>query len=171
MPGVKLLLSLSLLGKSYAKNEMDHPTDKNLPERLGKIYASPEALEERILAMEERVARSARAIIKAGPLLEDVELLRELERNLEWFLTWRLKLAETSTVMWCDGVIDLAIHSQEELSYTIQAKAYIGPERDASTTLCAFDGRFALAENTHRLRSYTVKIAYEDELLIMTDSI
>lgn len=61
---------------------MGHPTDNNLPERLGKIYASQEALEEKIRAMEARVVRSARALINSGTL-PDVELLRELEIDLE----------------------------------------------------------------------------------------
>src|SRR5262245_6730720 len=150
---------------------MDHPIDNDTPERLYKIYASQEALEKKVLSMEERVARSARAIIKAGSRLEDVELLRELERNLEWFLTWRLKLAGTRTTMWCDGVVDLAIHSMGAGSYEISAKAYVGPESDASTTLCDICGTIAPDENVDRLKNYSLAISYRNEVFVITDVI
>ena len=150
--------------------EMDHPTDNDLPERLGKIYGSKEALEEKIRAMEARVVRSARELIKAGTFLQDDELFRELERDLEWFLTWRLKLADTHTTMWCDGVLDLTLHRCGDLSYEISAKAYIGPECDATTTLCDLTGILMLDEIAHRLRGYTLTITYEDEPLIITDA-
>ena len=96
----------------------------------------------------------ARTLIKAGPMLQDVEPLCELERDLEWFLTWRMKLANTPTIMWCDGVLDLAIHSLGDLSYEINAKAYIGPESDPNTTLCAVNGTLALDKVADRLKAY-----------------
>ena len=149
---------------------MQQPTDNNPPERLGKIYASQEALEKKIRTMEARVVRSARALVDSGTL-QEVELLRELERDLEWFLTWRLKLADTPTVLWCDGVLDLAIHSRGDLSYEIKAKVYVGPESDATTTLCTVGGTLALDEMAHRLKRYTLSIEYGDEPLIITDAI
>lgn len=72
--------------------------------------------------------------------------------------------------MWCDGVLDLAIHSRGDLSYEIKAKAYVGPESDANTTLCAVGGTLTLDEIAHRLRGYTLNIEYEDEPLIITAS-
>lgn len=148
---------------------MEHQAENSV-ERLGKIYANREALEEKIRAMEARVVGSARALVNSGTL-QNVELLRELERDLEWFLTWRLKLADTPTVLWCDGVLNLAIHSRGGVVYEINAKAYIGPESDANTTLCAVGGTLTLDEIAHRLRGYTLNIEYEDEPLIITDAI
>jgi hypothetical protein len=150
---------------------MNDRTATDLPERLRKLYSSREALEETIRAIEARVVRSVRAIIKAGTLLQDVEVLRELERNLEWFLTWRLKLADTPSVMWCDGVIDLAIHSQGDLSYEISARAYIGPESATDTTLWTLAGTIVLDKIADRLRAYKLTIAYEGESFVITDAI
>jgi hypothetical protein len=150
---------------------MNDPDDYDLPERLGRIYGSKEALKEKIRAMEARVVRSTRAIIKAGPHLQDDELLRGLEMDLEWFLTWRLKLEDTSTVMWCDGVIDLAFQVRGDRSYEINARAYIGPESDATTTLCALDGTIVLDETADQLKGYRLNITCEDRAFAITEAI
>jgi hypothetical protein len=126
---------------------------------------------ENIREMERRVVRSIKAIIKAGSFLQDVELIRELERNLEWFLTWRLKLADVPTLMWCDGVIDLALHQKGRLTYEIKARAYIGPESDTAPTLRAMVGTIVLDETSDRLRSYVFNIASEEETFDITHAI
>jgi hypothetical protein len=121
--------------------------------------------------MEGRVVKSIKAIIKAGSFMQDVELMGELERDLEWFLTWRLKLADVPTVMWCDGVMDLALHQKEKLTYEVRARAYIGPESDTTyPTLRAFSGTIVLDETAGRLSSYALNIASDEEVFVITDA-
>ncbi|HSE24900.1 MAG TPA: hypothetical protein VLB68_24785 [Pyrinomonadaceae bacterium] len=147
--------------------------DSNNQDRSEPLANDPlEArLHENIRAMERRVVRSTRAIIKAGSFLQDVELIRELERDLEWFLTWRLKLADVPTVMWCDGVIDLALHRKGKLTYEIKARAYIGPESDTAATLRTMVGTIVLDETSDRLRSYALNIASEEEAFYISHRI
>ena len=138
--------------------------DIDTQERLGRIYASEESLKAHVRAMEERVVRSIKEMDQAEPP-------EELEINLEWFLTWRLKLAGPPVVMWCDGVTDLSIHQRREHEFEISFRAYIGPESDVSaTTLCNVSGAMLLEATRDRLRRYCLSIEYEGREFTITEA-
>jgi len=91
--------------------------------------------------------------------------MSEIESDLEWFLTWRLKLEDLPSVMWCDGVRDLALRPAGGLSYEIEAKAWIGPESDVNVlSLCRLRGTVRLDPDHDRLSSYRLRIDYEGQV-------
>ena len=92
-------------------------SSNDIEERLGTIYASEESLKAHVRKMEERFVRSMKEP-------DQEEAPRELESNLEWFLTWRLKLTGPPTVMWCDGVLDLCIEQLGEHEFELSARAH-----------------------------------------------
>ena len=67
-------------------------SSNDIEERMGNIYASEESLKAHVRKMEERFVRSMKEP-------DQEESPRELESNIEWFLTWRLKLTGPPTVM------------------------------------------------------------------------
>ena len=144
---------------------MKNSSDIKIEERLGKIYASEEALIEHVRTMEERIVRSFNET-------DQVESPEELESNLEWFLTWRLKLPGPPIAMWCDGVIDLLIQQRGPLEFEINARAYIGPESDVHyPKLCDLSGTILLDVASDRLRRYCLKIDYEGQEFTITEAI
>lgn len=74
--------------------------------------------------------------------------------------------------MWCDGVIDLALHNEEKLTYQIKARAYVGPESDATyPSLRTIAGTIVIDETIDRLSSYVFNIASEEEVFVITNAI
>lgn len=135
------------------------------------MSANEAQLKDHVEAMEQRVVKSAKAIIKAGPSLQDVEEVQELERNLEWFLTWRLKFGDVPRVMWCDGVRDLAFHRRANLTYEIEARVYIGPESHTTTTLCPLAGTIEFDETSDRMKAYHLNIRFGEQEFVITNGI
>ena len=147
-------------------------TNSKCREYLVNMSASEAQLRENVRVMEKRVVKSTKAIINAGLFLHNIELLHELESDLEWFLTWRLKLADVPIVMWCDGVSVLTLHCKEHLTYEITARAYVGPESgDSKTTLCPLAGTIVLDQTNDLLRSYALRIGSGEEAFVITDVI
>ena len=140
-------------------------SSNDIEERMGNIYASEESLKAHVLQMEERFVRSIKE-----PSQEDSP--RELESNLEWFLTWRLKLTGQPTVMWCDGVLDLCIEQRGEHEFQLSARAYIGPESNVNyPPLCDVNGTIELDPKSDRLKRYSLNIDYEGRDFTITEAI
>src|SRR5262245_58874098 len=72
--------------------------------KMRKLYTNRRALKKMIRSQEKRFAMSLTKLDKPP---EDKAL--SFESVMEWFLTWRLKLADFPETMWCDGVQDLEL--------------------------------------------------------------
>ena len=137
----------------------------DIEERLGNIYASEESLKAHVRKMEERFVRSMKEP-------DQEESPGELESNLEWFLTWRLKLTGPPTVMWCDGVLDLCIEQRREHEFELSARAYIGPESKVDyPPLCDVYGTIELNPKDDQLKRYSLNIEYEGQEFTITEAI
>jgi len=65
------------------------------------------SLEKIKLGIEQMESRLTSNL--ANFLASDEISLDSLSSDLEWFLTWRMKLGDLDNRMWCNGVIDLEI--------------------------------------------------------------
>lgn len=140
-------------------------SSNDIEERLGNIYASEESLKAHVRKMEARFVKSMKEP-------DQEESPRELESNLEWFLTWRLKLTGPPTVMWCDGVLDLCIEQLGEHDFELSARGYIGPESDVDyPPLCDVYGTIELNPEDDQLKRYSLNIEYEGQEFTITESI
>ena len=68
--------------------------------RMRKLYSNRRAMKKMIRKQENRLARN---LDKSHKQPANAEGLPPLELDVEWFLTWRLKLADFPETMWCDG--------------------------------------------------------------------
>jgi hypothetical protein len=113
-------------------------------------------MKKMILKHENRLASSLNNLQNSAPTIEEIG---PIQVDMEWFLTWRLKLADFPETMWCDGVQDLQLSQKENRFYRVQARIWIGPERDVSIEyLCELVGTIMLSQNRRRLKSYRLEI-------------
>jgi|GEM_PF-4315337 len=113
---------------------------------LDKINSSIEKMEERLTS-------------QIGYYLSNDKLsLNKLASNLEWFLTWRIKLEDLEDRMWCDGVIDLEVSKSGEHSINLRGRAYFGPESDVMIIhKCSLEGLIDLSTKHDFIQSYNFK--------------
>jgi hypothetical protein len=165
MPGVRLqvcVTGLVNLRVKFAELKRRMQSEE-YQQQLRDLNSNREAMRQHVLKMESRVARCIAGHVHHSARPTDVGI-SEIESELEWFLTWRLKLEDLPSVMWCDGVQDLAITQAGGLSYEIEAKAWIGPESDVNVlSLCRLRGMVRLEPNNDRLSSYKLCIDYEGQ--------
>ena len=91
--------------------------------------------------------------------------LKSFSSELEWFLTWRIKLEDLSNRMWCDGVFDLKTKKLGIHSIDITGMAYIGSESNAGILYkSAISGRFKLSKNNKFIENYEVQVNVNDRL-------
>ncbi|PWK45332.1 hypothetical protein [Pleionea mediterranea] len=113
---------------------------------LDKINSSIEKMVERLTS-------------QIGHYLSDDKLsLSKLASNLEWFLTWRIKLEDLEDRMWCDGVIDLEVSKSGRHSINLKGRAYVGPESDVMTIYkCSLEGQIELSTKHDFIEYYNFK--------------
>ena len=93
---------------------------------------------------------------------------KRLEIDLEWFFTWRLKLAQFSHLVWCDGVIIHRLKYLNRGKYEMVGEIWLGPESDVNIEfLCPIEGSFILVKNRKEFDSYKFKIEYESQKYIV----
>ena len=139
-------------------------SSNDIEERIGNIYASEESLKANVRKMEKRFVRSMKET-------NQEETPRELESNLEWFLTWRLELIGLPAERWwCDGVIDLCIEQRGEYEFELSARTYIGPESDIDyPPLCDVYGTIELDPTDDQLKRYSLNIEYKGQDFTITE--
>lgn len=124
--------------------------------RMKKLYSNRRAMKRMVLKQEEPLAHSLDNLPKSAA---DETSLFELKSNMEWFLTWRLKLADFPETMWCDGVQDLRLTWEGRRSCRIFAKIWIGPERDTKIMyLTELSGTITLSQNRRGLKGYRLEV-------------
>ena len=124
--------------------------------KLEKLYSNRQAMKRRIRRQEKQFARS---LAKHDCSSGTTDSVSDIEIDMEWFLTWRVKLMDFPETMWCDGVQDLQLTARTNVLYYLQAKIWIGPERDVNTKyLCDIDGTIELSQNRQYLKNYDLKI-------------
>ena len=123
---------------------------------MRKLYSNRRAMKKMVLRQEPRLARCLDSWHESAA---DDGGCSRLESEMEWFLTWRLKLADFPETMWCDGVQVVRLTREGGRSFRIQARIWIGPERDVSIEyLRDLAGTITLSQNRRRLKSYRLEI-------------
>jgi len=116
-----------------------------------------------ILEMEAMIASRVGDYLKCGKID-----LKSFSSELEWFLTWRIKLEDLSNRMWCDGVFDLKIKKLGRHAIDITGMAYIGPESNAGILYeSAINGKFKLSKNNRFIEDYEVQANVNDRLYVI----
>lgn len=115
-------------------------------DNLEKINSSIEKMEGRLTS-------------QIGDYLSGGQLsLSELCSNLEWFLTWRIKLEDLENTMWCDGVFELKVSRLGRSSINLGGRAYFGPESDVTIIhKCNLEGSITLSSKLDFIESYNFK--------------
>ena len=122
--------------------------------------------------METRVARKLASLLAEDVYSGQSDETGELERDLEFFLTWRLQLPGPPTVMWCDGVCQLLVEKIGVLAYQLSFSAYIGPTTDVSRTfLSPFKGTMIVHPSMERLRSYLLTLTYQGREYLLSEEV
>ena len=119
-----------------------------------------EKINSGIMEMEAMIASRVGNYLKYGKID-----LKSFSSELEWFLTWRIKLEDLSNRMWCDGVFDLKIKKLGRHAIDIAGMAYIGPESNAGILYkSAISGKFKLSKNNKFIENYVVQVNANDRL-------
>ena len=131
--------------------------------QMRKLYSNRRVMKKQIRKMEAIVAQSIADLGLRGTPADSLDV-SQLERDMEWFLTWRLKLGRFPYRMWCDGVEILLMRKLDKRSYHIEARAWVGPEADTRVeSLCPMKGIMTLNARSDELRSYELQIAYQGQ--------
>lgn len=111
---------------------------------------SLEKINTSIEKMEGRLTSQIGLYLSVGELS-----LSKLSSNLEWFLTWRIKLEDLENTMWCDGVIELEVSKSGRNSINLKGRAYFGPESDVTIIhKCNLEGKIYLSKKHDFIESY-----------------
>ena len=86
-----------------------------------------EKIESSVELMEARLAKNMILFLNAGKYS-----IGKIQNDLEWFVTWRIKLVDLKNRMWCDGIDELRISKIGHNVVRVKAVASIGPESDVS---------------------------------------
>jgi hypothetical protein len=82
-----------------------------------------------------------------------------LPRDIEWLLTWYLKLASRNPYFWCDEVSELKLKKVSKKVVALKAVAEIGPEDGTGKTVsCQIIGAITLSSTKKELKNYDIKI-------------
>ncbi|PCI44538.1 MAG: hypothetical protein COB51_10085 [Moraxellaceae bacterium] len=82
-----------------------------------------------------------------------------VEKALEWFLTWRLKLSSYPELMWCDSVEELKLRPLSPKVFQLQAMIRLGPESNVNIIRkCHAVGTFTLDRNGRGFKRYDLEV-------------
>lgn len=113
-------------------------------------YSSTRALNRTIRKFENRFASN---------LAKSKWQRRQLESDLEWFVTWKIKQVANPDVFWCDGATDLYLERLSKKLFHIKASIRIGPESDVNCiSEATLQGSILLSSHGKRLKSYKLVI-------------
>ncbi len=84
---------------------------------------------------------------------------RQLENDLEWFITWAIKKPSKPDYYWCDGVRDLKLSRSSKRKLQLNAVVRIGSEKDlTSISEGTISGTIQLSSNGRMFKGYAFQI-------------
>ena len=108
-------------------------------------YLSKRALNRSIRKIENRFATN---------LAKSKWQRQQLENDLEWFVTWKIKQVTKPDTFWCDGAKDLQLDRLPNKLLHIKASIRIGPESDVNfINEATLHGTLLLSSHGKRLKS------------------
>lgn len=126
-------------------------------------YPNLEVVKKEILQLEEIVAKNF-LDLKTALRKRKGRNTSQLEIDLEWFLTWRIKLVAYRTCLWCDGVEISELKSIGDLKFFIDAETWLGPESNVSKEYkCKMTGIISVNRTFNMLESYNLEIDYRND--------
>ena len=139
--------------------------EKEIEEKLDKIYRSRRLLKKIIRGQERRLAyrlANKERYLKAHPRNS-----HSIENAFEWFLTWRLKLTNHTEQLWCDGVEELKLVQVCPKTFEFEAMVRVGPEGPSfDINICRATGTLLLDRNDKELKGYYLEIQDIDQRYI-----
>ena len=125
-------------------------------EHLKAIYSSKRKLKLIIRKLERVIAAKLEKYIASNQLTGD------LPRDIEWFVSWSLKLMPGDMKYWCDGINNLKLKKASKNQIKFKAVSLIGPEDGSGKTQeCQIEGEFLLTSTKKELKAYRVQIKGE----------
>lgn len=113
-------------------------------------YSSTRTLNRTIRKVENRFATN---------LAKSKWQRRQLENDLEWFVTWKIKQVTKPDTFWCDGATDLHLERLSKKLLQIKALIRIGPESNVNCISEAIlQGTILLSSHGKRLKAYKLVI-------------
>jgi len=126
-------------------------------------YPGFEEAKEKILRLEALVAKSIVNFHEKSNQFNS-DPVPQLNYDLEWFLTWRAKLARFPHIVWCDGSEVTEYEKIDEQQYQIKANVLLGPESDISTLFeCELRGIIEVEPGLNKLHNYHLQITYQGQ--------
>ena len=120
-----------------------------------------------ILEEEKIVARNFFDIKTALQKREDLNS-SQLEFDLEWFLTWRIKLVLYRTCLWCDGVEIIDFKPLKECKFFLKTEIWLGPESNVSKEYkCKMNGTITVNKGFDKLINYEFEIDYRNDKIFV----
>jgi len=114
---------------------------------IEKIHKGIEHVEQRLI----QKVRSASS--------RDEIRLCDLSSELEWLITWSIKLEDLENRMWCDGVTDLQLFLLDKHSLNLKGNAFIGPEIDTNILYkCSLEGQISFSKTYEIITSYSFTV-------------
>ena len=94
---------------------------------------------------------------------------QQLENDLEWFVTWKIKQVTKPDTFWCDGATDLHLERLPNKSLHIKALVRIGPESDVNyINEATLHGTLLLSPHGKRLKSYKLVIESNESTYVLS---
>ncbi len=122
-----------------------------------KLYSSKLRLSRRVLGMERRTAKTLCKLLS----IPGNETLLELQTNLEWLLTWKLKTGCAPEIFWCDGVESIKFKNKDKRSVEFNADLWLGPESNDDIIKTNMSGKLVINASGKKLKSYCFNINYK----------
>lgn len=130
-------------------------------------YPNLKSVKKLILEEEKIVAKNFADLRTALQKREEFRS-NQLEFDLEWFLTWRIKLVVYRTCLWCDGVEIFDLKPLKERNYFLSTEIWLGPESNVSKEYkCKMSGTIKVNKNFNKLLNYNFEIDYRTDKIFV----
>lgn len=130
-------------------------------------YPSLQSVKKLILEEEKIVAKNFSDLQTALQKREDINA-SQLEFDLEWFLTWRIKLVVYRTCLWCDGVEIFDVKLLKERKYFLSTEVWFGPESNVNKEYkCKMSGIITVNKSFDKLMNYHFEIDYRTDKIFV----
>jgi hypothetical protein len=121
--------------------------------KTNSSYGSIRKVKSIVNNMERQLSIVLRKYLEFG------ESSERLSRDIEWFISWFLKLKESQPVFWCDELRNLRIKKISKTEIAIKATAGVGVEDGSGKTAdCEIRGLLTLKNSMKELKSCNIEI-------------
>ena len=130
-------------------------------------YPNLKTVKQFVLEAEKNVSRNFSDLKELSQSRQNTRK-SELEINLEWFLTWRIKFVVYRNCLWCDGVRIFELKLLKEREYFLSAEIWLGPESNVNELFkCRMSGTVKINKDFEKLADYDFEIDYRNDKILV----